>query len=210
MNPVSIAEDLRAAVEAVPDVYEVPADDAGRESFRVRDDSMAAWALRRYRAVEEKRATIREAASSELQVLYAKVAAVEVWAATEDARLVPDADYFRFLLEDYVLTCRMDPGDGRKSVRLPGGVVKSHTGRDSWQITDQDAAVEWAKTTGRGDIVNVTEKVNVSALRPHVFKDDGTAFVFAAEAIEQEPLPWVTVTSGTVSVTVELTGDGAE
>ena len=207
---MSIAEDLRAAVDAVPDVYEVPADDAGRESFRVRNDAMAAWALRKYGEAEAKRAAIRAAASSELQALYARVAAVEEWAAAEDARLVPDADYFRFLLEDYVLTCRINAADGRKSIRLPGGVVKSHTGRDSWQITDQDAAVEWAKATGHGDIVNVTEKVNVSALRPHVFKDDGTAFVFAAEAIEQEPLPWVQVIPGTVGVTVELTGDGAE
>lgn len=148
---MSITE-LVASLDDAPDA-DTP-DGTDRDRYRITDDGGAAWAMRRLAAVQRRRADIAAVADQE-------IARVEAWAAAQTAPLDRDVAYFEGLLGEYARAVRDTPGDGRKSVSTPYGVVSTRAGRMRWTVTDPDALLGWARGHRR-DLITVTETVSAS------------------------------------------------
>lgn len=198
---MSVAE-LVASLDDAPDTFLTPdGSDSGR--YRIPDDGAAAWAMRRLAAVRRRQREIQ-------QVVAQEVERIEAWAAKQSEPLERDAAYFEGLLGEYARTVRDDPGDGRKSVSTPYGVVQTRATRTSWQVTDQGALLEWAKGH-RSDLVTITERVLASdAARVLAASEDEAGRVF--DPVTADEVPGIVAIPGGVSVSFTLDkgpGDGA-
>ena len=106
--------------------------EAYQEGFTVQNDEQASWATRKLRAIVERQMSNQAVADKELQ-------RVEAWLKEENGRLDRQANYFRELLIDYM---RRERENGRKSISLPYGTIKSRVNPDKVEIDDE--FTQWA------------------------------------------------------------------
>ena len=109
---------------------------AENEGFVVDTDQKADWAIRKLAVVRKKQA--------ENQAIYdAEVQRITEWLSTVNTALQRDALYFEAVLRPYALTQRTE---GRKSITLPHGTIKTTAGQPKVEFKDEAAFIEWAKT----------------------------------------------------------------
>lgn len=189
---MSITE-LVASLDDAPDA-DTP-DGTDRDRYRITDDGGAAWAMRRLAAVQRRRADIAAVADQE-------IARVEAWAAAQTAPLDRDVAYFEGILGEYAKAVRGTPGDGRKSVSTPYGVVSTRAGRLRWTVTDPAALLGWAQSHRR-ELVTVTETVKVSdASKALAAYGDPAGSVFDQQTGDE--VPGITAVQSGLSVAFTL------
>lgn len=105
------------------------------EGFSVTDDQKANWALR-------KLAVVRRKQSENKSIHDAEVTRLTEWLSAVNTDLERDALYFEAVLTPYALTERFN---GRKSLVLPHGTVKTTAGRPKIEFESEDGFIEWAK-----------------------------------------------------------------
>lgn len=105
------------------------------EGFVVDTDQKADWAIRKLAAVRKKQ-TENEA------IFNAEVTRITEWLSTVNTALQRDALYFEAVLRPYALTQRTE---GRKSITLPHGTIKTTAGLPKIEFKDESAFIEWAK-----------------------------------------------------------------
>ena len=109
---------------------------AENEGFVVDTDQKADWAIRKLAVVRKKQA--------ENQAIYdAEVQRITEWLSAVNTALQRDALYFEAVLRPYALTQRTE---GRKSITLPHGTIKTTAGQPKIEFKDESAFIEWAKT----------------------------------------------------------------
>lgn len=187
--------DLTASLASAPDLFEVPEEDEARERFRVINDRMAAWAMRRLASVQNRRADIQQIAADEK-------ARIDGWAASQLAPLDRDVSYFEALLGEYAIDVR--DTDGRKSVSTPYGVVKTRTVGGGWAITDEAALVEWAKQA-HPELVDTVERFALARAKK-VLETVGDGTV--GDPVRNELVPGLAVKPQDVTTSVEITRPG--
>jgi len=111
-------------------------EEPAREPFKVDDDFKADWAMR-------KLASIRRKQSDNKTIFDAEVLRVTEWLETVNKGLESDALWFESNLRPYALTER---SEGRKSVVLPHGTIKTTAGRPRIEFASEEKFIEWAKT----------------------------------------------------------------
>ena len=139
------------AVQAVDDfeIIEEPA----REPFIVDDDSKADWAMRKLASIRRKQ--------SENQAIYEReLQRVKEWLEKVNTALERDAEWFEANLKPYALLQR---SEGRKSVVLPHGTIKTTAGRPKFEIEDEGVFLAWAETN-QPDLVRVKKEIDKKAL----------------------------------------------
>ena len=95
-----------------------------REAFVVNDDSKADWVMRKLAAVRRKQA--------ENKAIYDReVLRVTEWLEKVNTDLERDAEWFESNLKPYAFTERWN---GRKSIVLPHGTIKTTAGRSKIEI----------------------------------------------------------------------------
>ena len=139
------------AVQAVDDfeIIEEPA----REPFVVDDDSKADWAMRKLASIRRKQSENKAIFDRELQ-------RVSEWLEKVNTALERDAEWFEANLRPYALLQR---SEGRKSVVLPHGTIKTTAGRPKFEIEDEAKFLAWAETN-QPDLVRVKKEVDKKAL----------------------------------------------
>ena len=139
------------AVQAVDDfeIIEEPA----REPFVVDDDSKADWAMRKLASIRRKQSENKAIFDRELQ-------RVSEWLEKVNTALERDAEWFEANLRPYALLQR---SEGRKSVVLPHGTIKTTAGRPKFEIEDEAKFLEWAEIN-QPDLVRVKKEVDKKAL----------------------------------------------
>lgn len=106
-----------------------------REVFTVDDDAKADWALRKLRSIRRKQ-------ESNIKLGEAEIKRVAEWLSQVNTALENDARYFEAILTPYALLQR---SEGRKSVVLPHGTLKTTAGRAKVEIEDADEFIKWAE-----------------------------------------------------------------
>lgn len=126
------------------------------DRFVVDDDQKAIWAMRKLRAIKQKKADNQRVADEEIQ-------RVHDWLAEANGSYDRDEQYFTGLLIEYARKEREQ--NDRKSIKLPHGTVASRKGGDKITVTDADAFIKWARENGREDLVRVKEEPALSLIK---------------------------------------------
>ena len=123
-------------MESIQNIDEFEIDEAPiREAFTVDDDAKADWALRKLRSLRRKQEQNQKLAEAEVQ-------RVSEWLSKVNTDLENDARYFEAILTPYALLQR---SEGRKSVVLPHGTLKTLAGRAKVEIENADEFIKWAE-----------------------------------------------------------------
>lgn len=115
------------------------------ERFTINDDSAAAWAMRRLRALRQRQATNTGLAEAETSRIAA-------WLESVNRPLDDRARYFEDILTDYAQRCRAV--EDRKTISLPAGKITTRLGSPKWNV-DPETFVPWALEHAP-DLVRVT------------------------------------------------------
>lgn len=128
-------------------------EEPAREPFRVDDDSKADWAMR-------KLASIRRKQSDNKTIFDREILRVSEWLEKVNTDLETDAQWFESNLRPYALSERHN---GRKSILLPHGTIKTVTGRAKFDIENESEFLAWAEVNAP-DLVRVKKEVDKKAL----------------------------------------------
>jgi hypothetical protein len=125
-------------------------EEPAREPFRVDDDSKADWAMRKLASIRRKQAENQAIHDRELQ-------RVAEWLLKVNTALERDAEWFEANLRPYALQQR---SEGRKSVVLPHGTIKTTAGRPKYEIENDSEFLSWAETNAP-ELVRMSKKKSI-------------------------------------------------
>jgi hypothetical protein len=139
---------------AIPvDEFEIEQEPA-REPFTIDDDSKADWAMRKLASIRRKQAENQAIYDRELQ-------RVQEWLSRVNTALERDAEWFEANLHPYALLQR---SQGRKSVVLPHGTIKTTAGRPKIEIESQDEFIKWAEQS-LPEAIRIKKEIDKAVLK---------------------------------------------
>jgi hypothetical protein len=154
-----------------------------REAFVVNDDSKADWVMRKLAAVRRKQA--------ENKAIYDReVLRVTEWLEKVNTDLERDAEWFESNLKPYAFTERWN---GRKSIVLPHGTIKTTAGRSKIEIENESEFFAWAETS-QPELIRIKKEIDKKALNA-LLTDSGDVI-----STQGEIVPSVRVTPAETSV----------
>lgn len=130
-------------------------------TFSVNNDDEALWLMRqlahRQRRIDEvmRQATIERER-------------IDRWVAANTESNKRNVALFDEMLGAYLLRCRFDESDGRKSMSFPDGKVSSRETPDTIDVEDLDAFVVWAEENGHENWIRVKKEADKKALKDAV------------------------------------------
>ena len=124
-----------------------------REAFVISDDSKADWAMR-------KLASLRRKQADNKAIYDREVLRVAEWLEKVNTDLERDAEWFESNLKPYALTERYN---GRKSVVLPHGTIKTTAGRPKIEIEDESKFLAWAEAS-QPELIRVKKEIDKKVL----------------------------------------------
>lgn len=154
-----------------------------REAFVVDDDAKADWAMR-------KLASIRRKQADNKAIYDREVLRVAEWLEKVNTALERDAEWFESNLKPYALTERYN---GRKSVVLPHGTIKTTAGRPKIEIEDEIQFLAWAETS-QPELIRTKKEIDKKVLNT-LLTDSGDVI-----STQGEIVPSVRVTPAETSV----------
>lgn len=157
------------------------------EGFRVETPEQAAWAMRKYRRLAQRVQQNEALANAERQ-------RINLWLERVNERIEGEMDFFYRHLEAYAMSQRMQ---GRKSVDLPDGVIKTRAQGASVAV-DKSTFVQWALEAKRDDLLRVSYAPDVDAIKSTTVVDGGRV----VDVASGEVLPGVEPTPERVSVSI--------
>jgi hypothetical protein len=156
---------------------------AENEGFVVDTDQKADWAIRKLAVIRRKQA--------ENKAIYdAEVIRITEWLSTVNTTLDRDALYFEAVLTPYALLQR---SEGRKTVTLPHGTLKTTAGQPKIEFKDESKFIEWAKTNDP-TLLKIKTDVDKTALKA-LITEEGVVI-----STQGEIIPEVTVIPAETSV----------
>lgn len=182
-----------------PDRYVLPEDEQERAAWRILNDDMATWAMRKLREAHRRREEIRRIAQAEIE-------RIEMWADNVSRQPGRDIAYFEGLLGDYALRQRVETGDRRKSVSTPYGAIRTSRSKAAVEIVSQEELVAWAEEFAP-ELVRVAKSVLVSDLRKVV---EATEEEKVVKPDTGEVVPGTAVRRENVSVTFDVDMEESE
>ena len=163
-----------------PAVSSISADNEG---FVVDNDQKADWAIRKLAVIRRKQA--------ENKAIYdAEIIRITEWLSTVNTALDRDALYFQAVLTPYALLQR---SEGRKTVTLPHGTLKTTAGQSHIEFKDESKFIEWAKVNDPA-LLRIKTDVDKSALKV-LISEEGVLI-----STQGEIIPDVQVVPGQTSV----------
>lgn len=154
-----------------------------REAFVVDNDEKADWAMR-------KLASIRRKQTDNEAIYNREVKRVAEWLEKVNTALERDAEWFESNLKPYALTERHN---GRKSVVLPHGTIKTTAGRPRIEISNELELLAWAETS-QPDLIRTKKEIDKKSLNALITE---TGDVISTQG---EIVPSVRVTPAETSV----------
>ena len=156
---------------------------AENEGFVVDNDQKADWAIRKLAVIRRKQA--------ENKAIYdAEVVRITEWLSTVNSALDRDALYFEAVLTPYALLQR---SEGRKTVNLPHGTLKTTAGQPHIEFNDESKFIEWAKVNDPA-LLRIKTDIDKSALKA-LITEEGVVI-----STQGEIIPEVTVVPAETSV----------
>lgn len=113
--------------------------DEARSGFRIDNDGLAGWALRKHADA------LRRASMIDAQV-QTEVDRVQEWGLRSRSAPVGDAAFFEAALIDYYRRLQGDDPEFPNTYKLPQGNIKRAKNPDRVTVTDEAQFVAWAET----------------------------------------------------------------
>lgn len=157
------------------------------DDFVIDSPEKAAWAMRKYRRAAQR-------VEENKRLAEAEHARIDAWLERVNLTLEGEMDFFDGHLHGYAMQQR---ADGRKSVDLPDGVIKTRT-KPERVVLDKSAFVQWALETDNADMLRKSYAPDMDAINDLIVVDGGKAVISATG----EVLPHAEITPQTVSVTI--------
>jgi phage host-nuclease inhibitor protein Gam len=154
-----------------------------REAFVIDDDSKADWAMRKLASIRRKQADNKAIYDREVQ-------RVAEWLDKVNTDLQRDAEWFESNLKPYALTERHN---GRKSVVLPHGTIKTTAGRPKIEIENESEFLAWAEKS-EPELIRIKKEIDKKVLNT-LLTDSGDVI-----STQGEIVPSVRVTPAETSV----------
>jgi hypothetical protein len=146
---------------------------AENEGFVVDTDQKADWAIRKLAVIRRKQA--------ENKAIYdAEVIRITEWLSTVNTALDRDALYFEAVLTPYALLQR---SEGRKTVTLPHGTLKTTAGQPKIEFNDESKFIEWAKINDPS-LLKIKTDVDKTAIKA-LITDEGVVISTQGEIIPE-------------------------
>lgn len=132
------------------------------DGFRVDTPEQAAWAMRKYRRLAQKKAQHEAMAQAERERIAA-------WELRVVSTVQSQMEFLAAHLEGYAMKQR---AQGAKSLEFPDGSIKTRHSGPSFDI-DKARFVEWAEEAKRADLLRVTLAPDMTAIKSSVVVDNG-------------------------------------
>ena len=161
--------------------------EVNREGFRILTPEQAAWAMRKYRALAQKRERNKELAAAEH-------ARIEAWLQRVNSTVESDMEFFGGHLEGYA---RAERARGQKSVQLPDGTISTRSQKPGIAV-DKSTFVQWALESKREDLLRVSYAPDLETIKTTTVVDGGSVIDVASG----EVLPGVEPTPERVTVNI--------
>lgn len=155
--------------------------------FKIDTPARAAWAMRKYRRLAQRKEQNEQLAQAERN-------RIEQWLERVNERIEGEMDFFHGHLEAYGMAQR---AQGRKSVDLPDGVIKTRS-QAATVAVDKSTFVQWALEAKRDDLLRVSYAPDVDAIKSTTVVDGGSV----VDVASGEVLPGVQPTPERVSVSI--------
>lgn len=164
------------------------------ESFTVKDDAEAAWAMRKLLNLKSKMMQNEEIATAEQ-------ARIDSWLIRVNGRFEADISYFEAILTQYARTQRQN--EGRKTIDTPYGTVKSRATQSKFKVEDLEQFLQWASINAP-ELVNIKTSPNMTALKDFASIEETQTLGSVAMTIDGEIIPGVSVDPANINFTVEV------
>lgn len=164
--------------------------------WRIENDHVATWALRKLAAAEAEQARVKELAMAEIQ-------RIEEWEAKELRRPTRDADFFRGHLAAYwrremaavlepLIEKGMTPEEAWEQVRkksrsLPTGKLVARRTPAGVEVVDEEQFVRWAQENGYEGLLRAKPALDAIKKLPVV---DGEVVIHGPTLPDTEPDAW--------------------
>lgn len=119
-----------------------------KESFTVKDDSQANWALRKIKQMNDQIEQNNALAQAEIDK-------IEQWNQSENEKAQSSIDYFQGLLAEYAMKKKAEDPKF-KSLKLPNGRIGFRKQQPKWNY-DDETVLEALKKANMNDFINVKE-----------------------------------------------------
>jgi hypothetical protein len=165
------------------------------EGFRIDTPEKAAWAMRKYRVLGQRKAQNTALATAERN-------RIDAWETRLNATVSDRMDYYQSHLEIYAIKERLA---GNKTVDLPDGTIKTRNTGISFEI-DKSVFLEWALEEKRDDLTRVTYAPDMRAIKNAVLIDSGMVI----DPVSGEVIPGLTPVPDKVSVSIDIDYDAID
>lgn len=180
--------------ENINEYDDIEIADTDMESFVVKDDAEAAWAMRKLLNLKSKM-------SENEDIAKAEQARIENWLLRVNGRFETDVSYFEAILTQYARTQRQN--DGRKTIDTPYGTIKSRATQSKFKVEDIEVFLQWASINAP-ELVNIKTSPNLVALKDFASVEETQTLGSVAMTIDGEIIPGVSVDPANINFTVEV------
>lgn len=134
------------------------------DDFKVDTLEKAAAVMRKYRALAQRVQEIKDLAAAERDRIGA-------WEDRATAPVMSQMEFYEGHLQAFAM---MQRADGRKSVSLPDGDIKTRVSAPSFEV-DRAVFLEWAQEQKRDDVMRVSFAPDMAAIKGAFLPDGGVA-----------------------------------
>lgn len=143
---MNMAEQLS---EVMLEAYAAPEDEEQRQQFRITDESMADWAVRKIAKARQEFAEAEKAADEQIQ-------RIGDWLARKKRDMERTEEFFGGLLRAYYQPQHEADPKRRKTFRLPSGQVQFRAQQPEYK-RDDEQLLKWLKANGRESYIVTKE-----------------------------------------------------
>jgi phage host-nuclease inhibitor protein Gam len=165
-------------------------EEFNERTFVINDESQALWAMRKLAVSQRRIDTVQRQAKDEID----RVAAWVEQATRADKVTVL---YFEEILTSYMLRLR---DEGRKSLILPDGEIKSRETPSRAVVEDLDVFIKWAKES-HPEFIRTKEEADLNAMKQVSMAGGGMYMTLDGEVVEG-----IKAVEGSVSVSFDING----
>ena len=157
------------------------------EGLRIDTPEKAAWAIRKYRTLAQRKARNDALAASEQR-------RISSWLETTNAPVEAQMEFYAAHLEGFAMSER---ARGRKSFDAPDGSVKTRTTAPTYEV-DKSTFISWAQEAKREELLRISFAPDLAAIKAAVVVDG----VDVLDPLSGEVIPGLTPVPERVSTTI--------
>lgn len=163
--------------EEEEDTYINEVENEGKEPFKIRNEGLANWALRKLKKIDDDFLKQKE------QTEY-EIARLKDWIKTEEVRKEKKKFFFENRLQEYLDYLRFS--DPKARIKTPYGEVKYVKQQDEWKYNEEEL-MKFLEEEDMKEFMNIKKSINKQELKK-LNVADGNAVTEAGEIV-----PGVTV-----------------